>query len=250
MAHAAEDHTMRPLSPVSCEPAAAAKACAEPACLGSEPAPEVQEDLRQGKPKNWSWCSLYQRVCRELGPEFDGSAITGRDALQQWKDMSPEAQSDWKVAYSRFCGHAEAVCEDAKTGSSLETRQPQMVVPTSRTLTMAAFQERWADLRNPSKSVQLKRAQAGGKHMYPSSLAAASQVLVVGVDWSKPRGPLAYTRGSLARPSPNPGKYYRFCRETSSLWRISMPCTWMQQPYRSRRNGQTKKRNDALSRGS
>lgn len=166
LASKAEEHAQRvaeaPVTPPSSIPHLT------PAKLEAEEVrfEESQEDLRLGKPKTLSWCSWYQRVCRILGPAFDGKVISGEEALQQWKDMDGNARAHWMQAYSQFCDPedaGQAISESKGTQPSgyecLQDRKPVHPVPDERVATVAAFEERWKALKNPSKSVQLARSK-------------------------------------------------------------------------------------------
>ena len=125
---------------------------------------DSHEDLRTGKPKSLSWCSWYQRVCRVLGPRFDGEVTGGAEALQQWKAMDGNAREVWKQAYFQFCGDAGPERSQAKVpqGSGYDCLQDRKLlcpVPSERVSTLDAFEKRWKDLQNPSKSVQLSRSK-------------------------------------------------------------------------------------------
>jgi hypothetical protein len=117
---------------------------------------------RQGKPKELSWCSWFQRICRNIGPHFDGSGIvSGEQALNTWKAMQEKAREEWKESYRAFCGLKEEVLPRGRPSSCLDTRQPAAAVPSTRTLSMADFEKRWSCLKDPNKSVQMSRDKAG-----------------------------------------------------------------------------------------
>ena len=137
-----------------------------------------QEEALKVKPQSVSWCTWYQKIASTVGISFDGSVISGREALQNWKSMADEDRDAWKASFRQWSGSCSpSPKKKNKFAQSLES--PEKVDPPAKRLpdmagpqpnydgtvsSLQEFHKRWSWLKKkmgpePSSSFFLKHSQ-------------------------------------------------------------------------------------------